>query len=694
MVIKADGQDHDYLQKAEEAMASGKMEEAIDLFQKAYTSFESEANYEGMVKSSLKLGYLYIGQRNMKESNMQYQSAAKIAKTNDMDSYYLEAIDAISTSYFLLGQPEKSIPFTRESIRLGRKLRDTSFYSGKLIGLGYSFFQTGVLDSAVIVLQDALQIKRNIGDLAGEHLALNYLGMLHYSIGDYEKAQFYHLQCLNEWTEKRDSTKMIGALKHLSNIYIALNDWDLAEEYALQANQIANELGHHIQEAYTKSNLARINVERKNYTKAIDQYLQIISLYRNSGNTAMLIDNLIKTGSVYQHLNQFERAESLINEAVINAEETEDHISKLTAYLAYGELLLNRSRFDDALDILHRAENLSVRVGMKPKQLKASQLLSATYAQKKQFEQSLFWSNKYIRLRDTLYQQQQQKSIYEMDTRFQVNKIERENELLQTKDQMNQLQIAMAKRRQLYLILGIIGLGVLALIAYSYYRSRQRDNRKLKEQARLIKKALTEKETLLREIHHRVKNNLQVVSSLLSIQSYQIKDSKAQEAVREGRNRVKSMSILHQNLYQTDFTSVNSKTYIRKLSESLFLSYNIALERISLKTDIESIDLDIDLMIPIGLILNELISNALKHAFAGQNKGLIEVLFALKEDHYLLEVLDNGVGLNEQFELENSKSMGLQLVHDFCKKLNATIKIEKGIGTHILLKIPVTDHHG
>jgi len=201
-----------------------------------------------------------------------------------------------------------------------------------------------------------------------------------------------------------------------------------------------------------------------------------------------------------------------------------------------------------------------------------------------------------------------------------------------------------------------------------------------------ISKALEEKNILLREIHHRVKNNLQVISSLLKLQSQYIEDEGAVKAIAEGRNRVHSMALLHQNLYKEDnLTGVNMKEYFTNLIEGLFDAYKIT--EIKLVTEIENLTLDIDTVIPLGLIANELVSNALKHAFYNVENGILIVKLWEKDGQLLFNVRDNGKGYNENLVADGKKSFGQKLIKSLSDKLEADVQVTTTTGTDVTLSI-------
>ncbi|MFN3916516.1 MAG: PAS domain S-box protein [Flavobacteriales bacterium] len=198
--------------------------------------------------------------------------------------------------------------------------------------------------------------------------------------------------------------------------------------------------------------------------------------------------------------------------------------------------------------------------------------------------------------------------------------------------------------------------------------------------------SLKEKEILLKEVHHRVKNNLQVISSILNLQSSFVTDKDTISILKEGQNRIKSMSFIHEILYQTkNFSEVNFADYLNNLITNLFHTYAINSSNIKLVKDIDNIRVSLDQAIPCGLIVNEIISNALKYAFPNNAKG--EIFLSLKQEHNQIQIRieDNGIGLPKNFDVENSSSLGLQLVYTLIEQLDGTIKVNSKKGTKYLI---------
>ena len=197
-----------------------------------------------------------------------------------------------------------------------------------------------------------------------------------------------------------------------------------------------------------------------------------------------------------------------------------------------------------------------------------------------------------------------------------------------------------------------------------------------------IKRDLEEKEILLQEIHHRVKNNMQIISSLLKLQSAHIKDKRALELFQNSRDRVKTMALIHDALYRSkDLANIDFAEYVRKLTTQIFVSYGTSSNLIKIKINIKDVLMDINTAIPCGLIINELVSNSLKYAFPEGRKGEISISFNYNNKVNTLYVKDNGIGISGKIDLENSSTLGLLLVSSLTKQLDGTLKLEKVKGT-------------
>jgi len=207
-----------------------------------------------------------------------------------------------------------------------------------------------------------------------------------------------------------------------------------------------------------------------------------------------------------------------------------------------------------------------------------------------------------------------------------------------------------------------------------------------KKHEQQIMRDLEEKEVLLKEVHHRVKNNMQVISSMLKLQSRYIDDKKALELFKNSQDRVKSMALIHERIYNSpDLASVNFEEYVRNLAHNLFVSSRINSNNVVLEIDIKNIAVNMNKAVPLGLIINELISNALKHAFPNERKGKLSISIKKKKDKFELIVADDGVGCKKDLEFEKADTLGLQLVHALTQQLKGELQFNSGNGTRFIL---------
>jgi two-component sensor histidine kinase/HAMP domain-containing protein len=221
-------------------------------------------------------------------------------------------------------------------------------------------------------------------------------------------------------------------------------------------------------------------------------------------------------------------------------------------------------------------------------------------------------------------------------------------------------------------------------------KSLQKENTQRKRAEADISSSLHEKEVLLKEIHHRVKNNLQIVSSLFFFQSKQITDPIMLDMFRDGQNRVKSMALIHEKLYQSgDLANIDFKEYIKKLTNFLLQSYGVNQSKIKLKNNVQHIKLGVDTAVPCGLIINELISNSLKHGFRELETGEIRIDMGYDEyDKLTLKISDNGKGMPKDLNIEESDSLGLRLVYNLTKQINGKVEFFNNNGASVKIVFP------
>ncbi|MCK5846280.1 MAG: response regulator [Bacteroidales bacterium] len=218
---------------------------------------------------------------------------------------------------------------------------------------------------------------------------------------------------------------------------------------------------------------------------------------------------------------------------------------------------------------------------------------------------------------------------------------------------------------------------------------RKEEKRKLAEES--LKKSLAEKDVLLREVHHRVKNNMQIISSILRMQSRGIKDEKLKVVLQESQNRIHSMALIHENLYSNEgLEDVKFDNYIKSLVGNIARTYNSNQFRVKYNYNVESANLPMDIAIPCGLIINELVSNSLKYAFNGKSEGLITITFKnIGNNNYDLIVEDNGIGISSDFDIKKTKSLGMKIIHKLAQQIDGELISDFSNGTKFSIKLKI-----
>ncbi len=250
------------------------------------------------------------------------------------------------------------------------------------------------------------------------------------------------------------------------------------------------------------------------------------------------------------------------------------------------------------------------------------------------------------------------------------------------------LDYADLPRFYMLLIIGGMGLVTLLIVGWVVMLRRQVDNKTKK-----IQESLEEKEILLREIHHRVKNSLAIVSGLIELQLDSTNNKTAKSVLQDSQSRIRSMALIHEKLYQTESLSgIDLDTYLKELVEAIHGTFTEYQKAVELQFDLENIKMDIDRVIPCGLLINELVVNAFKHAFTENKQGVLAIELARENGEITLRVSDNGPGLPEYFNLNDQDSLGAMLIGTFASQLEAETKInKKKEGSEFIFTFPTNE---
>lgn len=582
-----------------------------------------------------KLSLKFYAKDNSKAKEYAEKSNAFFIKANNKNGQGL-ALQILGFILEMMGNNIEGLEVQKKSIRL---LEESGNYKASVIsysGAAYCLEKEGRIDEALKLVIRSLEV-------IDEH-----------KLPDAQKAK---------------------NLVDLGRVYRESNQLQKSIDTYNEALKISIKEEDHATAGVLLMNIGNVYTQKEEFEKAIEYHKK--SLKENeqcdcSNRKSNIWSNI---GFAYYHLKNGEK----VIEAANNAEKTLADNVGLGA-LADVELLKGmgyqlKDEHEEAIKHLEKALSLVQENNFKEKLVRVSSILGQSYAatgNSKRLEELLITA---IATKDSSYNQDMAKSIAEMEIRYESELKEQKLAEADAQNLLKEKYISEVKLRNNWLIvLLILGLSLAASSFWLQQRSRK-SAKELTEKNTELATLLEQKKILLKEIHHRVKNNLQTVSSLLNLQTRSSDSPIVKKAMIEGQTRLKSISLLHQKQYQHDeLTKIEMDNYIFDLAQYIIKNFNLLNKHISLKTSANNIALDLDTAIPLGLILNELITNTIKHSFKDIEEGEIEVSIKRldKDKHFELKVSNNGVGLPNDIDIETLPSMGLKLVKSLSRQIHGS----------------------
>jgi two-component system, sensor histidine kinase PdtaS len=584
--------------------------------------------------------------------------------------------------------PDKSILYANAGIALAQKLNlpITTGECYKAGGIAYDV--KGNLDSTLLYLNKAKQIF--IAQRQSKLLSntISDIALAYYLRGIYEVSLRNHFEALKIREQVGDKSLISKSYNNIGLVYRARKDYNNAIKYYLQSLQLKRELADSAGQLNSLMNIGSSYQYHRKYDSALYYGMQTLTLARLLQKPKDEANSLANIGVAYEGLNKLDAAEKNLSEALKKANEIDYKEALYGIYEGMGNVMLARKNYDSA--VLWFNKGIMLASERKRKEMLANYYsnLANCYEKKGDYHLAYNFIRNSEAIRDSLLNEENLRQINEMNALYETSKKEETIDVLSKEGKQKEAALIRSKRERNYFIIAAILFFALAGLAFYAYRNNRKQKEQLNQQKVIIEKSLSEKETLLREIHHRVKNNLQIISGLLNLQSRQIENPEAQEAVREGRNRVKSMALIHQKLYQQEnLTGVNMKEYLGDLVNTIQQTFKD--NHTNVKADIACNDLclDVDTAIPLGLIINELVTNCYKYAFTGKNNGQISIRLEENGKKLILEVKDDGVGLPTNFDMHNTKSFGMKLIQSLANKLEAEVETKNVNGAAFRLTI-------
>ncbi len=534
----------------------------------------------------------------------------------------------------------KALKFAKKSLKYGKKLKAPLLQADSYLTISEIHREKGETENSLAASLQALKIFENLNNQAGISIANEKIGICYANLEQYKNALKHLKVSIKNFDSSLSKFSKLIIINNLAEIYRKSGSIDSAIvnfRLAISKNKLTNE-----------------------------DHLRLRSY--SYGNLGMIFNEIQKLDSAEKNLKYSIR----ILEPFLD----KYSISIYTSELA--KIHQKRKEYKQAEKKYILALNLAMQDGLKEQIRDFNQLLSEFYTEQKDYKKALHHQKQFQIYQDSLVNKDNVRKIEQLKAGYEIDKRETQIGILNQENDARQ-------KRIIYLALGLGSVALLASLLFFSRRKVRKANNILAQQKEEISKREQEKAWLLRELNHRVKNNLQMVASLLNLQSNKLSGHPAQEAIIIGKQRVEALSLVHRKLYQEGVdTRINIKDYITELILGLFHAYNANFKpNISIN---DNISVNIDSAIPLALIVNEIIINCLKYAYEGmENPSLNIEITSLPEKRLALHIWDNGIGFDENAEMKDS--LGMKIINSLTRQLDGNVKHYNDDGAHWQLNV-------
>ncbi len=591
------------------------------------------------------------------------------------DSFFIPASDSLrvkslldSSDAYLRDDPNVAERFAGEALELSTELAWEKGMSLAFLRLGKSKLSQDSYDTAILYFDKAIQLSTSLGEANILLDARTDRSDTYRRKGNLSLAFSEAFNILKITDSIGDTRRKANVLRDIGEMYRNQEDGPNAIKYLTDAMEISMSRGDSLGALIAEHNMALAHKHIDQPEKTVEIMKSLFHKYPGffrKDDSARVYSNI---GNGLMDLESYKEAEVYLLKSYEMRKDAKFPRSKAYALKELGYLY-------NQLDQPERSIYYNEQAYKIAKSINFPFLLRDIYgtladANKKvgNYDRAFELLKEQREFTAELMDQERIALSQELRTKYEAEK--NEQQILLQNAQLARQQSELSNQSILRNALAG-GLILVSVIGGLIYRNQ-----------RIKGKSLKEKDALLREIHHRVKNNLQVISSLLNMQSREAESEEMLGAIQEGQSRVKAMALIHQKLYQTEnITEIDFQEYAEDLHSQLSALYKREGLEIENKIDASNLKLDIDTAIPLGLIMNELISNAYKYAFEGATNGKINIGLSRVDEKIQLEISDDGKGLPENFSIENVASLGLKLVNILTKQLKGTLNFESGSGT-------------
>jgi two-component sensor histidine kinase len=538
--------------------------------------------------------------------------------------------------------------------------------------LGILFNYIGIPDSAIYYYNLALQAYQHAGDTTRVIRTKINLAIYYKDQELYPEALNLALEAALA-LEKEPPDKSLGSCYNtIAVLYGRLKNTEQALLFHRKAIEIRQQIKNQSGVAQSYNNIAILFAETNQYDSALKYYQLAMDIKRDLKDPGEIASTLHNLGELALFQNQLQQAQSYLQESLRLKRQANDPSGIVRTLNTMGKLEVLQNNYTKAHEYLKQAEELANTLHQLGQLRDNYNLQVQVHNNQKNYQRALMYAQKLIQVNDSLLNKDKVDQLMRMRIRYTEERAQQQIALLEKERSLQQAQL---KLRQSWIIALTGAVILLAIIGALAIR-----------QTNLVRKNKAHVETLLQELHHRVKNNLQIMSSMLSLQSAGLTNPQAIQTIKTTEGRVNAMALIHKKLYGKQHSrQLHLKEYLTDLVNEQAFAYGLQ-NAVTCKLEISDIELDVDKMIPLGLIVNELVSNTFKHAFQNHDNPTLILKASIKDDHITIDISDNGIGMPAE---TNNQSFGLKLVTMLIREVKGSWQLNNQAGISNTITIPI-----
>ncbi|AMC11383.1 hypothetical protein Lupro_08970 [Lutibacter profundi] len=627
------------------------------------------------VKTLVKIAQEYF-YSEIKEGLKYVDTILIVSKKNSFKRNIGFAYNYYGNYHMYNGEYSKAATFFKKGLKQYKDINFIDGLYGNYSNLGNVYRYNRMIDSskAFYLLSEDLVIKHKLKNRYTS--VYNNLAALYSYDNNHKKAIQYYLQAIDSSYHLKSKKRLIPVYTNLGNLLLDVKNYQKAEIYLKEGYELSKNLKHKQGLADTSFYLAKLYSETKSNKKLAEtMFLEAIDIYKDLNDSMYLIDVYLNLGDFYFNNNQIPK--SIISKKnaldIASKTELEDYIFGATLSLARTYFKIGNIKISSKYinSILKDTINPKFTIEQKISLYKLKSKIDYNF---KNYKLAYEYQTKFSNSLKEFNEIKNLKELSDIETKYQTEKKEKENLQLKQEKAVQLLTIEKEKQEK-WILGGGLGISIITLGVVGFYYQQNKKKKNIIE-------------NLQKELHHRVKNNLAIINRFIDVVKEEFNNEAFDAKLSELQNRIGSINEVHQQLYNNkDVTNLSMQKYIEKLSKNVASTFPT--KKITVTQHInQSLKLKANKSFPIGLIINEFLTNSFKYAFTNDDKGEISIRFNETDTHYNLELADDGQGFSDNFNSIKSKTFGLRIMKLLTQQINGTFELDGSKGVKLTIQFP------